>query len=48
MNKFPYILNGEKGWKNEKAMLKDIADFRIKRLVIVSKSSALKTSSIAL
>ena len=32
MNEFQSALNGEKGWKNEEEMLKDMADFRRKRL----------------
>ncbi len=34
MNEFQSVLNGEKGWENEQEMLKDMADFRKKRLEI--------------
>ncbi|MBR4825874.1 MAG: hypothetical protein IKZ86_13855 [Spirochaetaceae bacterium] len=34
INEFQSVLNGDKGWKNEEEMLKDMADFRRKRLGI--------------
>ena len=34
INEFQSVLNGDKGWKNEEEMLKDMADFRSKRLGI--------------
>ena len=34
INKFHSVLNGDKGWESEEEMLKDMADFRRKRLGI--------------
>ena len=34
INEFQSVLNGDKGWKTEEEMLKDMADFRRKRLGI--------------
>ena len=34
MTEFQAVQNGEKGWEHEQEMLKDMADFRKKRLEI--------------
>lgn len=34
INEFQSVLNGDKGWETEEEMLKDMADFRRKRLGI--------------